>query len=263
VRIGNAASDQFQLDTFGEVADAFSMGLELMGVKPEPSRWQNTVRALEVLEEVWALPDEGIWEVRGPRRHFTHSKVMAWVAFDRVVATVERFGLDGPVDRWRRIRGEIRDQVCREGYDAQRHTFTQYYGSQELDASLLLIPSVGFLSPTDERVMGTVEAIQRELTRDGFVDRYSTGTDTGSVDGLAGVEGSFLPCSFWLVDALAAIGRKQEAHDLFARLVGSSSSLGLLSEEYDPVGKRQVGNYPQAFTHLALINSATVLASAS
>jgi GH15 family glucan-1,4-alpha-glucosidase len=261
VRVGNAASDQFQLDTFGELADAFFSGLDLMGAAPVTSRWDNTVRTLEVLEEIWNQPDEGIWEVRGPRRHFTHSKVMAWVAFDRVVRTVERFGLHGPVDRWRQIRDEIHEQVCREGYDQRRRTFTQYYGSQELDASLLLIPTLGFLPATDERVIGTVDAVQRELTRDGFVDRYSTGDGAGSVDGLIGVEGSFLPCSFWLVDALAAIGRTGEAKKLFARLVGLSNSLGLLAEEYDPIGKRQLGNFPQAFTHLALINSATVLAS--
>jgi GH15 family glucan-1,4-alpha-glucosidase len=259
VHIGNAASEQFQLDIFGELADAFFLGMDLFNIPPEPGRWQNTVRALEVVEEVWNQPDEGIWEVRGPRRHFTHSKVMAWVAFDRAVRIVERFGAAGPVDRWRAIRDEIHDQVCREGYDTERRTFTQSYGSQELDASVLLIPAVGFLPPTDERVVGTVEAVQRWLTRDGFVDRYSTGGESGNVDGLAGVEGSFLPCSFWLADALAGIGRTEEARALFARLVALSNDLGLIAEEYDPIGKRLLGNFPQAFTHLALINTAVLL----
>ena len=261
VHIGNAAADQFQLDIFGELADVFFLGSELLNVQPEPSRWQNTVRALEVIEEVWTQPDEGIWEVRGPRRHFTHSKVMAWVAFDRAVRLVERYGLAGPVDRWRARRDEIHEQVCREGYDSQRRTFTQSYGSQELDASVLLIPAVGFLPPDDERVVGTVEAVQRWLTRDGFVDRYTTDDAAGSVDGLAGVEGSFLPCSFWLVDALEGIGRREEARALFARLVALSNDLGLISEEYDPNGKRLLGNFPQAFTHLALVNTAVLLAS--
>jgi GH15 family glucan-1,4-alpha-glucosidase len=261
VHIGNAAAEQFQLDIFGELADAFFLGMELFNIAPEPGRWQNTVRALEVVEEAWKQPDEGIWEVRGPRRHFTHSKVMAWVAFDRSVKVVERFGADGPVDRWRQVRDEIHEQVCREGYDPQRKTFTQYYGSQELDASVLLIPAVGFLPPADERVVGTVEAVQRWLTRDGFVDRYTTGGESGSVDGLAGVEGSFLPCSFWLADALAGIGRTDEARALFGRLVGLANDLGLIAEEYDPIGKRLLGNFPQAFTHLALINTATLLAS--
>jgi GH15 family glucan-1,4-alpha-glucosidase len=261
VHIGNAASEQFQLDIFGELADAFFLGAELLNISPEPNRWQNALRALEVVEEVWKQPDEGIWEVRGPRRHFTHSKVMAWVAFDRSVRVVERFGAPGPADRWRQLRDEIHDQVCREGYDPQRRTFTQSYGSQELDASVLLIPAVGFLPPTDERVVGTVEAVQRWLTRDGFVDRYTTGGEAGSVDGLSGVEGAFLPCSFWLADALAGIGRTEEARALFARLVALSNDLGLISEEYDPIGKRLLGNFPQAFTHLALINTAVLLAS--
>lgn len=261
VHIGNAASEQFQLDIFGELADAFFLGVELLNIAPEPSRWQNTLLALEVVEEVWKQPDEGIWEVRGPRRHFTHSKVMAWVGFDRAIRIVERYGVPGPVDRWRAIRDEIHDQVCRQGYDSERRTFTQSYGSQELDASVLLIPAVGFLPPDDERVVGTVEAVQRWLTRDGFVDRYSTGDEAGSVDGLSGVEGAFLPCSFWLADALAGIGRTEEARALFGRLVALSNDLGLLSEEYDPIGKRLLGNFPQAFTHLALVNTAVLLTS--
>jgi len=263
VRIGNAAAEQFQLDIFGELAHTFFLGLEHLNIQPEPGRWQNSVRTLEVVEEVWAQPDEGIWEVRGPRRHFTHSKVMAWVAFDRAVRIVERFGLDGPVHHWREQRDEIHEQVCREGYDPVRRTFTQYYGSQELDASVLLIPAVGFLPPDDERVVGTVEAVQAWLTRDGFVDRYSTEEGAGSVDQLSGVEGSFLPCSFWLVAALAGIGRKEEARRLFGRLVALSNDLGLISEEYDPIGRRQLGNFPQAFTHLALITTAALLESVS
>jgi GH15 family glucan-1,4-alpha-glucosidase len=188
---------------------------------------------------------------------------MAWVAFDRAVRVVERFGADGPVERWRELRDQIHEQVCRDGFDPERRTFTQYYGSQALDASVLLIPAVGFLPPTDERVVGTVEAIQRWLTRDGFVDRYTTASDAGSVDGLSGVEGSFLPCSFWLADALAGIGRQEEASALFARLAALANDLGLISEEYDPIGKRLLGNFPQAFTHLALVNTAVLLAARS
>jgi GH15 family glucan-1,4-alpha-glucosidase len=261
VRIGNAASEQFQLDIFGEVIDVAYQGVELLNRRPEPGRWRNVLRTVEELEGLWSQPDEGIWEVRGPKRHFTHSKVMAWVAFDRIVKVVEKYREDAPVERWRQIRDEIHDQVCREGYDPQRRTFTQYYGSQELDASVLLIATHGFLPPTDKRLAGTVEAIQRTLTRDGFVDRYSTAAGAGAVDGLSGVEGAFLPCSFWLVDALATIGRTEEARGLFERLLALRSDLGLLSEEYDPIGKRQLGNYPQAFTHLALVNSAALLAA--
>jgi GH15 family glucan-1,4-alpha-glucosidase len=259
VRLGNAAADQFQLDIYGEIAHVFHAAAEMLDRRPEPGRWRNTLRAYELLEEVWRQPDEGIWEVRGPQRHFTHSKVMAWVAFDRGVRLLERFGVEGPIDRWRRMRGEIHEHVCREGYDAERRTFTQYYGSQELDASVLLLVTHGFLPPSDERVVGTVEAIQRSLTRDGFVDRYSTAADAGAVDGLSGVEGAFLPCSFWLADALATIGRGTEARELFERLLALRNDLGLLAEEYDPIGRRQLGNYPQAFTHLALVNTAATL----
>jgi GH15 family glucan-1,4-alpha-glucosidase len=193
---------------------------------------------------------------------------MAWVAFDRVIRAVEYYGaerlqIDAPLDHWRAIRAEIHEQVCREGYDATRRTFTQHYGSEELDASCLLIPAVGFLPPSDERVIGTVEAVERSLTRDGFVERYSTGGGTGSIDGLPGVEGVFLPCSFWLVDALAMIGRNEDARALFTRLLALRNDLGLLSEEYDPIGRRQLGNFPQAFTHLALINSAVRLSPGS
>jgi GH15 family glucan-1,4-alpha-glucosidase len=261
VRVGNAAADQFQLDVFGEVMDVMQFGAQLVN-RLMPNRWRRVLATLEeAVEALWHQPDEGIWEVRGPRRHFTHSKVMAWVAFDRAITMVEQFGVKGPVQRWRRIRDEIHAQVCREAYDPERRTFTQYYGSQELDASVLLIPAIGFLPPTDERVIGTVEAVQRLLTRDGFVDRYSTVAGEGSVDGLPGVEGAFLPCSFWLADALAMIGRTEEARALFERLLGLCNDLGLMSEEYDPIGKRQLGNFPQAFTHLALIDTAFRLSS--
>jgi GH15 family glucan-1,4-alpha-glucosidase len=208
---------------------------------------------------VWSEPDDGIWEARGPRRHFTHSKVMAWVTFDSVVAVAERFSLDGPVERWKRIRDEIHEQVCREGYDAERRTFTQYYGSRELDASVLLIPIVGFLPPDDERVTGTIDAVRAELARDGLLSRYST-ADTD--DGLAGSEGQFLACSFWLVSALALNGRNDEARALFERLLGLANDLGLLAEEYDVDHRRQVGNFPQAFSHLALIDAARAISGA-
>jgi GH15 family glucan-1,4-alpha-glucosidase len=204
----------------------------------------------------WREPDEGIWEVRGPRRHFIHSKVMAWMAFDRAVKTIERFGVPGPIDRWKRLRSEIHGDICRNGYDAVRGTFTQYYGSKELDASVLAIPMVGFLPLSDRRVVSTVEVLQRELTRDGFLLRYSTDE---SDDGLPGSEGAFLPCSFLLANSLALIGRRQEAVELYERLLGLRNDLGLISEEYDVHRRRQVGNFPQAFTHLAVINTASVL----
>jgi GH15 family glucan-1,4-alpha-glucosidase len=265
VRLGNAAADQFQLDIWGEAVEvAYVASLVLND--PDPRRWRGVPALMQVVEEIWREPDMGIWEVRGPRRHFTHSKVMAWVAVDRVVRAVEHFGaerlgIDAPLERWRAVRDEIHAQVCQEAYDPKRRTFTQYYGSEELDASVLLIPAMGFLPPSDERVVGTVEAVQRWLTRDGFVDRYTTAGGTGSVDGLPGVEGAFLPCSFWLVDALAMIGRREEARALFERLLALRNDLGLLSEEYDPIGKRQLGNFPQAFTHLALVGSALRLSS--
>jgi GH15 family glucan-1,4-alpha-glucosidase len=267
VRVGNAASDQFQLDVWGEVIEVLYLGSLLLD-RPDPRRWQGVLGTMLVVEGLWREPDEGIWEVRGPRRHFVHSKVMAWVAFDRVIKAVEHHGaevlqIEAPLDHWRKIRDEIHAQVCHDGYDPKRKTFTQYYGSEELDASVLFIPIVGFLPPTDERVIGTVEAVQRWLTRDGLVDRYSTGSGKGSVDGLPGVEGAFLPCSFWLVDALAIIGRMDEARALFTRLLNLRNDLGLLSEEYDPIGKRQLGNFPQAFTHLALINTAVGLTAAA
>jgi GH15 family glucan-1,4-alpha-glucosidase len=257
VRIGNAASEQFQLDVYGELMDAGHIGRELTDWV-DPVRWERERAVLDYLETTWREPDEGIWEVRGPRRHFTHSKVMAWVAFDRAVQAVERWGADGPVDRWRGTCTRIHDEVCREAYDPDRKTFTQYYGSKELDAAVLQIPLVGFLPPDDERVVGTVDAIQGELVKNGFVYRYST-ESLGSVDGLEGGEGAFLPCSFWLANDLALIGRQKEAEEMFERVLGVASDIGLFSEEYDPEGERPVGNFPQAFTHLAMVRTAAHL----
>jgi GH15 family glucan-1,4-alpha-glucosidase len=254
VRIGNAASNQFQLDVYGEVMDCLHQARRA-GASTDPDAWALQVALMESLEGRWREPDEGIWEVRGPRRHFTHSKVMAWVAADRAVKAVEQFGADGRVDRWRMLRDEIHDEVCRHGFDPDRNTFTQSYGSPELDASLLLIPLVGFLPASDERVLGTVAAIQRDLCDDGFVRRYG-GDSLGDVDGLPGGEGAFLPCSFWLADNLILQGREAEGRALYDRLVGLANDVGLLSEEYDVGRRRLVGNFPQAFTHVALVNTA-------
>ncbi len=261
VRIGNAASDQLQLDVYGEVIDTLFQGRE-HGLEPLTEAWSLVVKMLEWLETGWRKPDEGIWEVRGPRRHFTHSKVMAWVAFDRGIKLVEVFEREGPVARWRELRAEIHDEVCRNGFDAERGSFVQSYGRKELDASVLLIPLVGFLPPDDPRVVGTLAAIERELTRDGFVERYEsaeTEAEVGAVDGIEGPEGVFLPCSFWLVDNLFLQGREDEARALFERLLALRNDLGLISEEYDPVNGCMLGNFPQAFTHLALVNSAFAL----
>jgi GH15 family glucan-1,4-alpha-glucosidase len=258
VRIGNAASEQFQLDVYGEVIGVGYIGSELLG-RIERHLWPRWRHVIEYLETIWREPDDGIWESRGPRQHYTYSKVMAWVVFDRSVKLVERFDLDAPLERWKAIRDEIHHEVCEQGYDTERRTFTQYYGSKELDASVLNIPLVGFLPGDDERVTGTIDAVWRELGRDGFVSRYSTAeTD----DGLAGDEGQFLACSFWLVSALAMNGRLDEARNLFERLVGLSNDLGLLSEEYDVKRKRQVGNFPQAFSHLTLIVAARAISDA-
>jgi len=254
VRIGNAAHEQFQLDVYGEVMDVLHQA-RIQGLDPNDHAWSLQRTLMDFLEGVWDQPDEGIWEVRGPRRHFVHSKVLAWVAFDRAVQAVERWGLRGPVDRWRRLRQDIHDEVCREGFNTQLNAFTQSYGSDELDASTLLIPLLGFLPAHDRRVIGTVEAIQRDLTRDGFVERYRS-RDQNDVDGLSGGEGTFLPCSFWLVDALVLLGRRDQAVELFEKLLGVQSDLGLLSEEYDPREQRLLGNFPQAFTHVGLVNSA-------
>jgi GH15 family glucan-1,4-alpha-glucosidase len=255
VRIGNAAAEQLQLDVYGELMNLANTASAAEGVF-EPRIWRRQVAVMDFLECAWRKPDEGIWEIRGPRRHFTHSKVMAWVAFDRAIKIAERFGADAPVDGWKRLRREIHDEVCREGYDAERKTFTQYYGSKSLDAAVLLIPVVGFLPGDDERVVGTIDAIKHELTQDGFVRRYST---EESDDGLQGSEGVFLPCSFFLADALALAGRTAEARALFQRLLALRNDLGLIAEEYDTAAGRQVGNFPQAFTHLQVIKTASVL----
>jgi GH15 family glucan-1,4-alpha-glucosidase len=255
VRIGNDASNQLQLDVYGEVVDALYLA-RVKGLEASHDAWAMTSKVFDWLESGWREADQGIWEVRGPRRHFTHSKVMAWVAFDRAVKAVEKLGRDGPVDRWRATRDAIRADVLENGYNADVGAFVQYYGSDRLDASLLLIPLVGFLPARDERVVGTVEAIQRDLLRDGFVERYRADVENVGVDGLPPGEGVFLPCSFWLVAVLTRLGRLDEAVELYERLLSLRNDLGLISEEYDPEQKRLVGNFPQAFTHLALVETA-------
>src|ERR671920_904960 len=254
VRVGNAAAAQFQLDVWGEVLDGLHLA-RCSGLAGTADGWDLQRALLDFLEGAWDQPDNSLWEVRGPRRDFVHSKVMAWAGIDRAVHAVEDFGLDGPVDRWRRLRQEIHDDVCRRGYDADRGTFTQFYGSRGLDAALLLIPRVGFLPWDDPRVVGTVTAVRRELDHDGFLLRYRPDAD-GGVDGLPGAEGAFLACSFWLADALTGIGRRERAKALFERLLGLRNDLGLLSEEYDVGARRQVGNTPQAFSHVGLVNTA-------
>ena len=255
VRIGNEAYQQFQLDVFGELA-ATMFECRRAGLESSEEGWSVGIALYESLETLWREPDDGIWEVRGPRRHFTHSKMMAWVAFDRAVKSVETFHLPGPVDRWRAARDEIHAEVCREGYNAERGAFVQYYGSDLLDSSLLMMAMVGFLPATDPRVKGTIETIERELIIDGLVARYKPQED---VDGLPPGEGRFLPCSFWLVDNLKALGRDDDAHKLMDRLVGLCNDVGLLSEEYDTEKGRMTGNFPQAFSHVALINSVFTL----
>ncbi|MFF1908505.1 glycoside hydrolase family 15 protein [Kitasatospora sp. NPDC058218] len=261
VRVGNGAAGQLQLDVYGEVVEALHLA-HMTGLVRNDHAHHLQLRLIEYLEEHWQEPDEGIWEVRGPRRHFVHSKVMAWVAVDRTIKLLEQNPEDAPSDghleRWRKLRATIHRDVCEKGYDQERNTFTQYYGGKELDASLLLIPQVGFLPPDDKRVIGTIEAIQRELsTEDGFVLRYPTHDESGNnVDGLSGHEGAFLACSFWLADDLAMIGRVQEARELFDKLLSLRNDVGLLAEEWDPREKRQVGNFPQAFSHVPLIDTA-------
>jgi GH15 family glucan-1,4-alpha-glucosidase len=255
VRIGNAASGQFQLDVYGEVMAALFTACQFDGVTSR-AMWDLQRGMVEFLEKGWKEPDDGIWEVRGPRRHFIHSKVMAWVAVDRAVQTLEAWPtLDGPLERWRALRDEIHAEVCDKGFNKEKQAFTQYYGSDLLDASILMMPLVGFLPPEDPRVVSTVEAVERELVDEGFVLRYRT-SDDGAVDGLTGREGAFLACSFWLADCLHMIGRTDDANALFARLLELRNDVGLLSEEYDPVLKRQVGNFPQAFSHVSLVNTA-------
>jgi GH15 family glucan-1,4-alpha-glucosidase len=258
VRIGNAAHEQLQLDVFGELVDALYLARRGGLPESEPT-WAIELVILEHLASVWREPDNGIWEMRGERRHFTHSKMMAWVAFDRAIKSAQEFGLPGPLDEWQRIRAEIHDEVCRKGYNPELGCFVQAYGKKDLDASLLLIPALGFLPPTDPRVRTTVEAIERHLLVDGFVRRYDTGS---SDDGLSPGEGAFLACSFWLADAYYLLGRSEEAEQLFERLLGLRNDVGLLSEEYDPGQKRLVGNFPQAFSHISLINTAHNLSHA-
>jgi len=254
VRVGNAAVKQFQLDIYGEVMDALYLA-RTIGVPAATSSWDLERALMDFLESNWRQPDEGIWEVRGPRRHFTHSKVMAWVAVDRAVKAVEFHGEQGPLDRWRALRHELHEEVTREGYDAERGAFVQYYGSKHLDASLLMIPLVGFLPATDPRMRGTVAAIERELLHEGFVLRYHPDAAEG-VDGLPAGEGAFLACSFWLADNLTLAGRHDEARELFERLLDLRNDVGLLAEEYDPKTGRLVGNFPQAFSHVSLVNTA-------
>ncbi|AWN44385.1 glycoside hydrolase family 15 protein [Methylobacterium durans] len=252
VRIGNAAHGQHQLDVIGELMDALHQARR-GGLPENAAAWALQCALLAHLSTMWHEPDEGIWEIRGPRQHFVHSKVMAWVAFDRGIRSAEAFGLGGPLEEWRRIRREIHEDVCTRGYDSSRGSFVQAYGSQDLDASLLLLPAVGFLPASDPRIVGTLQAVEHELVRDGLVLRYDTSTTS---DGLPAGEGAFLACSFWLADAYVLLGRHEEATVLFERLLTLCNDVGLLSEEYDPVLRRQVGNVPQAFSHLALINTA-------
>ena len=255
VNIGNAASGQRQLDVYGEVMDALHQA-RTGGLTDNDASWALQVNLVEHLETIWADPDDGIWEVRGGRRHFVHSKVMAWVAVDRAVQDIEQFALPAPLDRWRALRDTMHDEICARGFDVAKNSFVQSYGSDQVDASLLMIPLVGFLDHDDPRVRGTVAAIERELLSDGFVLRYRT---EAGADGLPPGEGAFLPCSFWLVDNYAKQGRTAEARALFQRLLALRNDLGLLSEEYDPRAKRQLGNFPQAFSHLALVNTALSL----
>jgi GH15 family glucan-1,4-alpha-glucosidase len=257
VRIGNAAHDQFQLDVYGELMDVMYVA-DRAGMPPSENARRVQKVLLEFLEEAWRLPDEGIWEVRGPRRHFTHSKVMAWVAFDRAIKSIEDLNFKGPLERWRQVRSMIHDEICRRGFDPELNSFVQYYGAKHLDASLLMMPSVGFLPASDPRIKGTVDAIQRRLVRDGFVDRYPTMPE---LDGLPAGEGAFLLCTFWLADNLALQGRYREAREIFERVLDIRNDVGLLSEEYDPESRRLVGNFPQAFSHVGLINTASSLTS--
>lgn len=261
VRVGNAAAEQFQLDVYGEIMDAMHLARRV-GIRTGSNSWHLQRHLVDFVEKNWMQPDEGIWEIRGPRRHFTHSKVMAWVAVDRAVKAVEEFNLPGDVERWRKLRQDIFEDVCSKGFNPKRNAFTQSYDSEQLDAACLMIPLVGFLPATDPRVVGTVQAIRRELVFGGLVYRYHP-TESGTVDGLPPGEGAFLPCSFWLVDCLHLMGQTDEARSLFNKLLGMRNELGLLAEEYDPKYRRLVGNYPQAFSHIGLINSAQNLSPGS
>ena len=259
VRVGNAASDQLQLDVYGEVIDALHYG-RCHGLGLQQAGWDLQCVLVEHLETIWQQPDDGIWEIRGPRRHFTYSKLMVWVALDRMLRAAETFKLEGPIERWRKLRTQVHDDICAQAYNRELGSFVQYYGAKtELDASLLHIPLVGFLPIDDARVRGTIDAVEKRLTSDGFVRRYDTGS---SVDGLSGNEGVFLACSFWLVECMTMQGRLEEARALFERLLALRNDVGLLSEEYDVKARRQVGNFPQAFSHIALVNAAYSLSAA-
>jgi GH15 family glucan-1,4-alpha-glucosidase len=255
VRVGNAAAKQFQLDVYGEVMDSLHLA-RLADMKPHPIAWQFQVALLKFLETHWDKPDEGLWEMRGPSRHFTHSKVMVWVAFDRAIKDAEAHGLEGPLDRWRQLRDAVHAQICEKGFSTRLNSFVQCYDLEHLDASLLLIPQVGFLPADDPRVLGTIAAIETNLVVHGLVLRYST---ESRVDALPPGEGTFLPCSFWLVDSYVLTGRRAQAEALFERLLSLSNDVGLYAEEYEPVTKRMLGNFPQALTHMALVNSARLL----
>jgi len=254
VRIGNAAHGQFQLDVYGEVIASMHHARQI-GIETQPHAWAVQRAILEYLEKAWHEPDEGIWEVRGPRRHFTHSKLMAWVAFDRAVKAVEQHGCEGTAERWRELRDHIHQEICERGYNRQKAAFVQEYDGEQLDASLLMLPIVGFLPPDDERVRGTIAAIERELLVDGFVLRYRS-SECSDVDGLPPGEGAFLLCTFWLADNYVLMGRKGEARAVFERLLAIRNDLGLLAEQYDPRAKRMLGNFPQAFSHVGLANTA-------
>ena len=255
VRIGNAAHEQLQLDVYGELMDALHAA-NRYGLEASPVAWSLQVKLLEYLETIWERPDQGMWEIRGEPRHFTFSKIMCWVAFDRAIKSVEQYGFEGPRAHWQKLRAKIRAQILDRAYDPKRNTFVQYYGARDLDASLLLIPQLGFLPSDDPRVRGTIEAVERELVQDGLVCRYPS---RPGADGLPPGEGVFLACSFWLANSLALIGRRDDAIALFERLLAVRNDLGLLSEEYDPVAKRLLGNFPQAFSHTAIINTAAHL----
>ena len=261
VRVGNGASAQFQLDVYGEVLDMLYQARR-RGLVADDTAWALVRRLLANLERRWREPDEGIWEVRGPRRHFTHSKVMAWVAFDRGLRLIEEIGWSGPGERWRQVRDEIKAEVLEQGFDEELGSFVQSYGSKKLDASLLTIPLYGFLPPDDPRVRGTLEAVRRELFVDGFVQRYRHDDGAESVDGLPPGEGAFFLCSFWFVDNLILLGELDEAREMFERLLSLRNDLGLLAEEYDPKLGRLVGNFPQAFSHIGLVNTALLLDTA-
>ncbi|KHK58341.1 glucoamylase [Ralstonia sp. A12] len=259
VRIGNAAALQLQLDVYGELMDALYLARK-GGLAGDDTSWRLQVALMTHLEDTWQSPDQGIWEVRGPSRHFTHSKVMAWVAFDRAVKSIEQFGVDGPVERWRAVRDRIHAEVCTHGIHPRRGCFVQRYGGEEVDAALLMLPLVGFLPATDSRIQATVRAIEQDLLVDGLVRRYRT---EAMADGLPKGEGVFLACSFWYVDNLVLQGRDEEARALFLKLLALRNDVGLLSEEYDPRARRLVGNFPQAFSHIALVNSALALSAAA